>query len=76
MITALFPNCRIRDGRLEDLITLAEIEQAAATLFCDTPYAFLVNAEPLPLEALLNQGMNCPRAAGNPRFKVPHFWGI
>jgi GNAT superfamily N-acetyltransferase len=40
----------IRSAQVEELTLLAHIEQAAATLFLDTPYAFLVDAEPLPLE--------------------------
>lgn len=40
----------IRLARIEDLTLLAPIEQSAATLFQNTPYSFLVSAEPLPLE--------------------------
>jgi GNAT superfamily N-acetyltransferase len=34
---------------------LAEIERAAATLFYDTPYAFLVDAEPLSMDFVTQQ---------------------
>lgn len=34
---------------------LAEIERATAMLFRDTPYAFLVDAEPLPLDFVTQQ---------------------
>jgi GNAT superfamily N-acetyltransferase len=34
---------------------LAQIKQSAARLFADTPYAFLVNAEPLPLDVVQQQ---------------------
>jgi GNAT superfamily N-acetyltransferase len=40
----------IRPARVEELTLLADIERSAAIRFLDTPYAFLVNAEPLPLE--------------------------
>lgn len=39
----------IRSARAEDLALLAPIEQSAAVLFQNTPYSFLVSAEPLPL---------------------------
>jgi GNAT superfamily N-acetyltransferase len=39
----------IRLARAEDLTLLAAIEQSAAVLFENTPYSFLVSAEPLPL---------------------------
>jgi ribosomal protein S18 acetylase RimI-like enzyme len=51
----LFFRYEIRSARIEDLVKLAEIEQAAATLFRDTPYAFLVDAEPLPLNFVIQQ---------------------
>ncbi|MBD3886076.1 GNAT family N-acetyltransferase [Phormidium tenue FACHB-886] len=54
-MTPLFPDCKIRSARIEDLAKLAEIEQAAATLFRGTPYAFLVDAEPLPLDLITQQ---------------------
>ena len=41
---------RIQIARAEDLTLLAAIEQSAATLFENTPYSFLVDAELLPLE--------------------------
>jgi GNAT superfamily N-acetyltransferase len=40
----------IRSACAEELTLLAQIERSAATLFLDTPYAFLVNAEPLSLD--------------------------
>jgi GNAT superfamily N-acetyltransferase len=40
----------IRSARAEELTMLAQIERSAAILFLDTPYAFLVNAEPLSLD--------------------------
>jgi ribosomal protein S18 acetylase RimI-like enzyme len=51
----LHPNYQIRAARIEDLATLAEIEQAAATLFRDTPYAFLIDDESLSLEFVTEQ---------------------
>jgi GNAT superfamily N-acetyltransferase len=41
---------KIRSARAEELTLLAQIEQAAAVLFLDTPYAFLANDEPLSLD--------------------------
>lgn len=40
----------IRSARTEELTLLAQIEQSAAIRFLDTPYAFLVDAKPLPLD--------------------------
>jgi GNAT superfamily N-acetyltransferase len=40
----------IRSARVEELTLLAHIEQSAAVRFLDTPYAFLVDAKPLPLD--------------------------
>jgi GNAT superfamily N-acetyltransferase len=40
----------IRSARAEELTMLAQIERSAATLFLDTPYAFLANDELLSLE--------------------------
>ncbi len=40
----------IRSARFEELVLLASIELAAAKLFLDTPYSFLINAAPLPLD--------------------------
>jgi GNAT superfamily N-acetyltransferase len=40
----------IRLARAEELTLLAQIERSAAVLFLDTPYAFLVNSEPLSLD--------------------------
>ncbi|AFY91499.1 GNAT family N-acetyltransferase [Chamaesiphon minutus] len=46
---------QIRSARIEELPLLAPIERAAAVLFLDTRYAFLVNAEPLPLDFVQQQ---------------------
>jgi hypothetical protein len=46
---------KIRSARIDDLITLAEIERAAAMLFRDMPYAFLVDAKSLPLDFVIQQ---------------------
>lgn len=54
-MNTFLPSYKIRAAKIGDLSTLAEIEQAAATLFCDTPYAFLVEAEPLPLDFVTQQ---------------------
>lgn len=51
----LFPSYKIRTARIEDLAALAEIERSAATLFDNTPYAFLVDAKPLPLDFVTQQ---------------------
>ncbi len=40
---------QIRAARAEELPLLSHIERSAARLFLDTPYAFLVDADPLPL---------------------------
>lgn len=40
----------VRSARAEELPLLSQIEQSAAGLFLDTPYSFLVDAEPLPLD--------------------------
>lgn len=40
----------IRSARFEELPLLADIEQSASMRFLDTPYAFLVDAQPLPLD--------------------------
>jgi GNAT superfamily N-acetyltransferase len=40
----------IRSALAEELYLLAQIERSAATLFLDTPYAFLANDEPLSLD--------------------------
>jgi GNAT superfamily N-acetyltransferase len=42
----------IRSARLEELSLLAHIEQSAAIRFLETPYAFLADAKPLPLDFL------------------------
>jgi predicted N-acetyltransferase YhbS len=42
----------IRSARIEDLSFLSQIEQAAAKLFMNTSFPFLVDAEPLPLVLL------------------------
>lgn len=54
-MNSLFPDHKIRSARMEDLVMLAEIERTAATLFRDTPYAFLVNDEPLSLDFVTQQ---------------------
>jgi ribosomal protein S18 acetylase RimI-like enzyme len=48
--TGLKPGYAIRSARIEELTQLAPIEQAAAIRFRDTPYAFLADGEPLPIE--------------------------
>jgi GNAT superfamily N-acetyltransferase len=40
----------IRSAHAEELILLAQIERSAAVLFFDTPYAFLLNDEPLSID--------------------------
>jgi GNAT superfamily N-acetyltransferase len=44
------PKYAIRSAQPEELTQLATIEQAAAIRFRDTPYAFLADGEPLPIE--------------------------
>jgi GNAT superfamily N-acetyltransferase len=51
----LQPGYEIRSARPNDLPLLASIEQSAATRFLNTPYAFLLNASPLPLELIQQQ---------------------
>ncbi|MGG6238369.1 GNAT family N-acetyltransferase [Nodosilinea sp. AN01ver1] len=51
----LAPDYEIRSARLEELPQLAAIEQAAASLFTGTPYAFLVEAAPLPYAVVLER---------------------
>jgi ribosomal protein S18 acetylase RimI-like enzyme len=46
---------QIRSARIEELPLLAHIERSAAVLFLDTPYAFVVDAEPLSLEFVRQQ---------------------
>jgi len=48
-------NCQIRPARFEELPMLSQIEQSAARLFLDTPYAFLVNDDPLSLDFVQQQ---------------------
>ncbi|MBD2743775.1 GNAT family N-acetyltransferase [Coleofasciculus sp. FACHB-1120] len=43
---------QIRSARFEELTLLSAIELSAAKLFLDTPYSFLVNAAPLPLDVV------------------------
>ncbi|GAP96609.1 GNAT family N-acetyltransferase [Leptolyngbya sp. NIES-2104] len=45
----------IRFACAEELPLLSHIERSAARLFLDTPYAFLVNAAPLPLDFVQQQ---------------------
>jgi hypothetical protein len=54
-MNTLSPNYKIRAARLEDLAMLVNIKSAATKLFCHTPYAFLVDAEPLPLNFVIQQ---------------------
>lgn len=54
-MNALRPDYKIRAAQIEDLAKLAAIECAAATLFLDTPYAFLVDDEPLCLDFVTQQ---------------------
>lgn len=54
-MNALSPDYQIRAAQMEDLAKLAAIECAAATLFLDTPYAFLVDDEPLSLDFVTQQ---------------------
>jgi predicted N-acetyltransferase YhbS len=48
-------NYQIRPARFEELPLLSHIENSAAALFLDTPYAFLVNDDPLPLNFVQQQ---------------------
>jgi predicted N-acetyltransferase YhbS len=48
-------NYKIRSARVEELPLLSQIEDSAAALFLDTPYAFLVNDEPLSLDFVQQQ---------------------
>jgi hypothetical protein len=50
VIAGLKPEYTIRSAKIEELPQLATIEQAAAIRFQDTPYAFLADGEPLPIE--------------------------
>lgn len=45
----------IRSAHAEELPLLSHIERSAAKLFLDTPYAFLVNADPLSLDFVQEQ---------------------
>lgn len=54
-LTALESGYHIRFARAEELSQLSHIERSAAKLFLDTPYAFLVDADPLPLEVVQQQ---------------------
>ncbi|HEY9628222.1 MAG TPA: GNAT family N-acetyltransferase [Coleofasciculaceae cyanobacterium] len=46
----LEPGYQIRSARIEELTLLSGIELSAARLFLNTPYSFLVQADPLPLD--------------------------
>jgi predicted N-acetyltransferase YhbS len=46
---------KIRSARVEELPLLSRVEDSAAALFLDTPYAFLVNDEPLSLDFVQQQ---------------------
>jgi predicted N-acetyltransferase YhbS len=48
-------NYQIRPTRFEELPLLSHIENSAAALFLDTPYAFLVNDDPLSLDCVQQQ---------------------
>ncbi len=54
-MTALESKYQIRPARFEELPLLSQIENSAAALFLDTPYAFLVNDEPLSLDFVQQQ---------------------
>jgi GNAT superfamily N-acetyltransferase len=54
-MTVLESGYQIRFARVEELPLLAHIEQSATSLFLDTPYAFLVDAAPLPLDFVQQQ---------------------
>ncbi|MBI4783853.1 MAG: GNAT family N-acetyltransferase [Oscillatoriophycideae cyanobacterium NC_groundwater_1537_Pr4_S-0.65um_50_18] len=46
----LEPGYQIRSAHIEELPLLSGIELSAARLFLNTPYSFLVQADPLPLD--------------------------
>ena len=52
---ALRSGYQIRSARAEELPLLSHIERSAARLFLGTPYSFLVDAEPLPLDFVRQQ---------------------
>jgi predicted N-acetyltransferase YhbS len=54
-MTVFESNYRVRPARFEELPLLSRIENSAAVLFLDTPYAFLVNDEPLSLDFVRQQ---------------------
>jgi GNAT superfamily N-acetyltransferase len=54
-IMAFESNYQIRPARFEELPLLSHIENSAAALFLDTPYAFLVNDDPLSLNFVQQQ---------------------
>jgi predicted N-acetyltransferase YhbS len=54
-MTVLKIGYQIRSARMGELPLLSGIEQSAAKLFLDTPYAFLVNDEPLSLDFVQQQ---------------------
>ena len=55
LMTVLESKYQIRPARFEELPLLSQIENSAAALFLDTPYAFLVNDEPLSLDFVQQQ---------------------
>jgi predicted N-acetyltransferase YhbS len=61
-MTVLESGYQIRSARAEELPLLSHIEQSAAGLFLDTPYAFLVDAAPLSLDFVQQQ------------FQAGHVW--
>ncbi len=54
-MTVLESGYQIRSARVEELLLLSHVEQLAASLFLDASYAFLVDAEPLPLNFVQQQ---------------------
>jgi GNAT superfamily N-acetyltransferase len=50
MMNNIILDYRVRSAQIDDLPRLGVIERAAARLFLDTPYAWLVDGEALPLD--------------------------
>jgi GNAT superfamily N-acetyltransferase len=50
MMNNIILDYRVRSAQIDDLPKLGAIEISASKLFLDTPYAWLVDAEPLPLD--------------------------
>ncbi|MFM2302831.1 MAG: hypothetical protein RLZZ135_234 [Cyanobacteriota bacterium] len=55
LMTVIESKYQIRPARFEELPLLSHIENSAAALFLDTPYAFLVNDESLSLDFVRQQ---------------------